>query len=62
MNISVAKTLMAKSGTGSVRSILELSLGDIQYLNFGVYDELLSVFTDRKSDWIPIMLLDFFIP
>ena len=36
MNDPVARTRIAKTGTQSIRSVLELSYEDIYQLNFGV--------------------------
>ena len=50
MKDSVFRTFISKTGTESIRLVLELSLEDIKNLNFGVYDKSLPIFTYRDPD------------
>ena len=59
MNDPVARTLIAKTGTQSIRSVLELSYEDIDQLNFGVYDKTLPILT-YGADYLAIRLLHCF--
>ena len=59
MNDSVAKALISKTGTESIKSVLELYFKDIHQLNFGVYDEPPPIFYN-DPDWMVVAFLKLF--
>ena len=59
MNDPTSQILLARTGTASSKSVLELSFKDICQLNFGVYDKTVPILTDG-SDYLAIKLLKLF--
>ena len=59
MNDSVSRSLIAKTETESIKSVLKLSFEDMKDLIFCVYDKPLPIL-DGNPDWMSIRLLDIF--